>query len=57
MERKVIEAGTTSEFLYRINENFKYLFEGVPQILAGTGEPNLNMGKTGDIYIQYENET
>lgn len=57
MARQDVTAGTTSDFLRQINENFTELYGGFHIVYSGIDIPSPTLGKEGDIYIQYENET
>ena len=54
MKREILGAGTTSEFITKINSNFGELYGLIKNISFGTSIPNNEEGKNGDIYIQYE---
>ena len=51
---KQVTSGTTKQFLQDINANFKELSDSIKNISFGTSLPSEEMGKEGDIYIQYE---
>ena len=56
MAQQEVTAGTTSNFLLQINQNFTELFDNFRIIYTGTGEPSPLDGMPGDIYIQYEKD-
>lgn len=52
-----VTEGTTSNFLAQINSHFTELYSGFHIVYSGIDIPSPALGKEGDIYIQYENET